>query len=61
MENKYNEPVLDPVCGMNITPETAQATAEYDGRTFYFCSVGCKETFVSHPEKYAHHEQEHRR
>jgi len=59
MDNKYTEPVRDPVCGMQITPETAEATAEYEGRTYYFCSVKDKETFVTDPEKYV--KQEHPR
>jgi Cu+-exporting ATPase len=52
MEDKYNQTVTDPVCGMKVTPATAQATAEYGGRTYYFCSVSCKENFVSDPERY---------
>ncbi|HEX6791236.1 MAG TPA: heavy metal translocating P-type ATPase [Candidatus Krumholzibacteria bacterium] len=42
----------DPVCGMTVRPETAAATAEHDGVTYYFCSVGCKVKFVANPEKY---------
>jgi P-type Cu+ transporter len=42
----------DPVCGMEVTPETAEATSEYQGRTYYFCSAGCKESFDKKPEKY---------
>ena len=57
MTDQYSEPVRDPVCGMQITPATAEATAEYEGRTYYFCSVGCKEDFVSNPEKYVRQEQ----
>lgn len=57
MADKYDEPVRDPVCGMQITPQTAEATAEYEGRTYYFCSIGCKEDFVSNPEKYMSQEQ----
>jgi YHS domain-containing protein len=42
----------DPVCGMEVSYETAQARSEYDGRTYYFCSMGCKEDFDREPEKY---------
>jgi P-type Cu+ transporter len=45
---------IDPVCGMEVTPETAADSAEYEGQTFYFCSAGCRATFESNPEKYAH-------
>ena len=48
----------DPVCGMEVTPETAAATSEYQGRTYYFCSVEDKETFDKNPEKYVRPEQE---
>ena len=48
----------DPVCGMEVTPETAAATSEYQGRTYYFCSIEDKETFDKSPEKYIQSEQE---
>ena len=56
-----HETLTDPVCGMEVTYETAQARSEYDGQTYYFCSLGCKEEFDKDPEKYieqiqnAHH------
>ena len=42
----------DPVCGMEVTPETAADSTEYDGQTYYFCSSGCCGVFESNPEKY---------
>jgi P-type Cu+ transporter len=42
---------------MEVTPETAAATSEYQGRTYYFCSVEDKETFDKNPEKYVRTEQ----
>ena len=50
----------DPVCGMDVTYETAQARSEYYGETYYFCSLDCKETFDRDPEKYVAREEEHR-
>jgi Cu+-exporting ATPase len=47
----------DPVCGMEVTPETAAATSEYQGRTYYFCSIADKETFDKNPEKYVMQER----
>ena len=44
--------VIDPVCDMEITPETAAGTSEYKGNTYYFCSAGCKRSFDKDPEKY---------
>ena len=49
-----NEKFVDPVCGMEVTAETATDTAEYEDQTYYFCSPGCRATFESNPEKYAH-------
>jgi Cu+-exporting ATPase len=51
-----NETLKDPVCGMEVTYATAQARSEYDGQTFYFCSLDCKEQFDKDPEKYVTHE-----
>jgi len=42
----------DPVCNMMIDPETAAGTSEYKGKTYYFCSPGCKRSFDKDPEKY---------
>jgi len=42
----------DPVCGMQVDTETAQWTAEHDGKSYYFCSKGCMLDFKDDPEKY---------
>lgn len=42
----------DPVCKMEVEPETAAAEAEYQGETYYFCAPGCKVAFEKNPEKY---------
>jgi Cu+-exporting ATPase len=42
----------DPVCGMEVDPSRAAATAEYQGITYYFCAPGCKAAFEREPEKY---------
>jgi Cu+-exporting ATPase len=44
--------VWDPVCGMPVDPKTAPATAEYKGKTYYFCSLRCKEAFEREPERF---------
>ncbi|MGE5226992.1 MAG: YHS domain-containing protein [Planctomycetaceae bacterium] len=41
--------MIDPVCGMTVQPETAAAAWEYDGQTYFFCSVGCMERFRGDP------------
>jgi YHS domain-containing protein len=45
--------VTDPVCGMRIDDAEAAATAEYEGRTFSFCSEACRDAFVADPSAYA--------
>jgi 3-hydroxybutyryl-CoA dehydratase len=54
-----NGTLKDPVCGMDVTYESAQARSEYDGVTYYFCSLDCKEQFDQEPERYVAHEHEH--
>ena len=44
-----NKQVLDPVCGMTVNPETAAGQTEYQGKTYYFCSPGCKVAFEKEP------------
>ena len=44
--------IKDPVCDMKISGETARAKSIYKGKTFYFCSVFCKQMFDRDPEKY---------
>jgi Cu+-exporting ATPase len=48
--------VKDPVCGMEIDPENAAATEEYQEKTYHFCSAACHEKFKAEPEKYTNKE-----
>ena len=43
---------IDPVCGMTVSPETAAASREVDGVTYYFCSPHCAATFDADPARY---------
>jgi len=43
---------IDPVCGMQVDEETALYRSERDGRTYYFCSPGCKREFDRDPRKF---------
>jgi xanthine dehydrogenase accessory factor len=45
--------VVDSVCGMTVHVAGARYTSAYDGRTFMFCGIGCKERFDREPERYA--------
>ena len=42
----------DPVCGMDVDPKTAAGKSEYQGKTYYFCSLGCKIDFDKEPKQY---------
>jgi Cu+-exporting ATPase len=44
--------MIDPVCGMKVTPETAAGAWEYEGTTYYFCSIGCMARFREEPGDY---------
>jgi P-type Cu+ transporter len=46
------EEELDPVCGMMVDPSAAAGQAEYEGKTFCFCSRHCLEKFRADPERY---------
>src|ERR1044071_6271975 len=48
-----NPTFVDPVCGMTVDPASAAGSSEYDGRTYWFCSAGCKQRFDADPAKYA--------
>ena len=43
---------IDPVCGMAVDPDTAVASAEHEGTTYYFCSQDCYRTFTENPSSY---------
>jgi Cu+-exporting ATPase len=42
----------DPVCDMEVDPKTAPKS-EFQGQTYYFCSLGCKQAFDENPKEYA--------
>lgn len=48
---------IDPVCGMSVDEKKAAAKQEYQGKTYYFCAVGCKEKFAQTPEKFVEKEK----
>ncbi len=50
----------DPVCGMNIDPQSAAGKSEYKGQLYYFCCPGCKASFDKDPEKYLSSNREHK-
>ena len=44
--------VLDPVCGMTISPADAVGHVEHKGQTYYFCSESCLDRFRATPEAF---------
>jgi len=42
----------DVVCGMQVDPAKAAASSQYAGKTYYFCSKGCKAKFDADPGRY---------
>ncbi len=51
-----NEMTKDPVCGMDIEEGSAQHKCEHDGKTYFFCSAGCRKAFEEDPKRYCGHE-----
>jgi YHS domain-containing protein len=45
--------VKDPICNMTIDENSAAGKSEYNGKTYYFCSPGCKTKFDQNPQQYA--------
>jgi P-type Cu+ transporter len=44
---------VDPVCGMTVDPAGAAGQAEFEGRTFSFCSTSCERRFRDDPAAFA--------
>ncbi len=44
--------VIDPVCDMEVDPDTAKYSSVYQGQVIYFCAPACKRAFDKHPERY---------
>jgi YHS domain-containing protein len=42
----------DVVCGMQVDPAKAAGTSQYNGKTYYFCSGGCKTKFDANPSQF---------
>ena len=42
----------DPVCGKAIDPEKADCKSEHRGKTYYFCSIRCKQQFDLEPQAF---------
>ena len=54
-EEKGSERIMtmDPVCHMEVDPDSAQWKSEYKGKTYYFCAHACKHLFDQDPDIWA--------
>jgi Cu+-exporting ATPase len=41
----------DPVCGMNVNPETTRHKALHRGKEYFFCCAGCLTNFQANPDR----------
>lgn len=43
----------DPVCGMVVDVARVRLRSQHEGRTYFFCSAGCRRKFDADPVKYS--------
>jgi uncharacterized membrane protein YraQ (UPF0718 family)/YHS domain-containing protein len=46
MKSDESGDAVDPVCGMRVNSKNAQSAKGHDDVTYYFCSPGCRATFL---------------
>jgi class 3 adenylate cyclase/YHS domain-containing protein len=51
-QSVLNMNVTDPVCRMQLKPDTALGRLNYQDQNYFFCSFECARAFASHPERY---------
>jgi alkyl hydroperoxide reductase subunit F len=49
-QDNFEIKAVDPICGMVV--DSDRFSAAYDGKTYYFCSQGCKDKFGAEIEQY---------
>src|SRR5258708_5649804 len=52
MTNSGATKVRDPVCGMDINPDSAAGKSGHAGETYFFCSGTCKQKFDRDPSMF---------
>ncbi|WP_406695867.1 heavy metal translocating P-type ATPase [Singulisphaera sp. Ch08] len=50
-EAKSDRTVEDPVCGMDVDPDRAAGSFDFEGQTYFFCSKGCLKKFRADPAR----------
>jgi Cu+-exporting ATPase len=53
-QNPSKQLTQDPVCGMTVDPKQAAGSFDYNGHTYFFCSLACLEKFQSDPNRFLH-------
>ena len=59
-KDRPNPVFKDPVCGMEISRESAAAEVEHGGETYYFCADVCKDRFLQDPGAYLRRPEDQR-
>ena len=49
MTAEPNARVHDVICHMDIGIQEAAGRSDYEGRSYYFCAIGCKTDFDADP------------
>ena len=52
MVEQVLEDVVDPVCGMTISPADSVGEVEHAGQTYFFCNDSCLERFKADPQQF---------
>ncbi len=52
MAHATEQDVVDPVCGMTISPADSVGEVEHRGQKYYFCNESCLERFKENPEAF---------
>jgi len=52
LNKSMTEAIVDPVCGMEVEPGKTRLVAVYQGHSYWFCSLKCREAFEMNPRKY---------
>src|SRR5687768_6422943 len=52
MAEQVVQDVVDPVCGMTISPADSVGEVEHGGHTYYFCNDSCLERFKTNPQQF---------
>jgi Cu+-exporting ATPase len=52
MPQQAEHDVVDPVCGMTISPADSVGEVEHDGQMYYFCNDSCLQRFKADPQRF---------